>query len=642
MSQINQSDKLDDDNDKKEIDDKQEINNEPAVINLVKKRGRKPKNTSIQITQIAEAIIKKTIIKESVNKESVNKESENTNVKILKKRGRKPKNLMQLQTNEIDDENNEEKIIDNAINGENIDGGIIRKRKRKSKKEIAEKNQQMTFEVDIKLDKELDFTSGDIAVNKDYIEEPNNFLKNIWINKYQPQNLADVIGHKDQINVLKKWLLNYNTHRYHAVVISGGHGIGKNLIIKLALQEREYQIKNICSTALKNKDIVNDIIRSCAKTKNVYNSLNNQVNEQKFAIVIDDTESITLKSEKENLAELLKLNDENRYFPIIFISNLQHSKLINNLKKTLLEITLNAPNIDQIKKYIIDICQKEKMTISDDKVYYQIIRFSQFDIRRLLYVLQDLYYTYKTKPITIEMFKEYQHLSQKKDIDIGLYYAAKNLLDEYKNINECLLLYESDKVLLPLTIYENYYRKIFKQKMSQIDILKIMSEVTNSVSIGDVIETNIYSDQNWFLQNIHGFFTCADTSYIINSIGSKYLNPNNKSEKINYELGFSVDLNKTSSKNINRKKNIFPLQAKFKNKNIDDMLYINKIFFELEKNKSNSIIKNIKDHYNLNVKDVQIALKIDKTNEKINEKNEKKFNESLENNLDEEEEVDNE
>ena len=226
------------------------------------------------------------------------------------------------------------------------------------------------------------------------------------------------------------------------------------------------------------------------------------------------------------------------------------------------------------------------------------------------------------------MFKEYQNLSQKKDIDIGLYYAAKNLLDEYKNINECLLLYESDKVLLPLTIYENYYRKIFKQKMSQIDTLEIMSEITNSISIGDVIETNIYSDQNWFLQNIHGFYTCADTSYIINSIGAKYINSNNKSEqkKINYELGFSVDLNKTSSKNINRKKNIFPLQAKFKNKNIDDILYINKIIFELDHNKMNSTIKSLKDTYNLDSKFIQIALKIDKTNDKIkiNEKTPKK------------------
>jgi hypothetical protein len=141
-------------------------------------------------------------------------------------------------------------------------------------------------------------------------------------------------------------------------------------------------------------------------------------------------------------------------------------------------------------------------------------------------------------------------------------------------------------------------------------ILDIMSIVTNSVSIGDVIETNIYSDQNWFLQNIHGFYTCVNTSYTMNNI------KNNKQlkTKFDYDLVFSADLNKTSSKNINKKKNISMLQLKFKNKNIDDILYINKILYELEKNKNTSIIKSLKNTYKLDNKNIQIALKIDKTN----------------------------
>ena len=262
------------------------------------------------------------------------------------------------------------------------------------------------------------------------------------------------------------------------------------------------------------------------------------------------------------------------------------------------------------------------MNILDDNIYNQIIKFCQSDIRRLLFVLQDLYYTYNNKTISIEMFKEYQYMTQKKDIDVGLYYAAKNLLDDYKNINKCLQLYETEKVLLPLTIYENYYKKIFKQSnLSNNIILDIMSNVTNSVSIGDVIETNIYSDQNWFLQNIHGFYTCANTSYTINNL--------NKSKiKLEYDLVFSADLNKTSSKNINKKKNISLLQYKFKNKNIDDVLYINKIFFELEKNKNVSVIKSLKNIYNLDNKNIQIALKIDKTNIKINEKKSKIINDN--------------
>ncbi len=494
-------------------------------------------------------------------------------MKIKQKRGRKPKN----------------------------DNSDLNDKKNKKDKE----NQK----IDIELSKNLDLSND--PINEKIKDDNSNSNSNIWLNKYQPTSLSQVIGNAEQINKIKKWLLNYENHNDHATIISGGHGIGKNLITRLALLETGYQIKNIYSTCLKNKNIVSEIIHSYAKTKNVYNLLNKS--NLKYAIIIDDTESITLSSEKENLIELFKLNSEHKYFPLIFISNLQHSKLINNLKKISLEITLLSPDPSQIKIFIDNILTNENIVFDDDKIYASIIRFCQSDIRRLIFVLQDLYFTYNNEInddkliITYDMFKKYQQMSQKKDIDTGLYYAAKCLLDNYTNINDCLQLYETEKVLLPLTIYENYYKKIFKQKLKPSEILGIMSNITNFVSIGDVIETNIYSDQNWFLQNIHGFYTCAYTSYIMNLVNK------NPKQRINYDLVFSADLNKTSSKNINKKKNILSLQSKFKNKNIEDIMYINKIFFEFEKNNMTPQMKKIKNTYGLNTKNIQIAIKIDKT-----------------------------
>jgi len=598
------------------------------LVNGHKKRGRKPKNMLFNATDLVNTDAQINSQPNTQTNILTNSQTNSQNISseekpLPKKRGRKPKNML---LNSSDDLNSAANLNSTTVSKTKVS------KKEKSK---TENNQTINGKIDVEISKELDFSTDSNQRPNDVVID---IVSNIWLNKYQPKTLNEIIGNKEHIVKIKKWLNNYENSTHHAAVISGGHGVGKNLIVRLALQESGYQIKNIYSTSLKNKNIVSEIIHSCAKTKNAYTSFNQTTN-HKYAVVIDDTESITLSSEKDNLLELFKFNSEHKYFPLIFISNLQHSKLINNLKKLSLEITLYAPPVEQIKSYIISICKKEQMNISDDKIYHQIIKFCQSDIRRLLFVLQDLYYTYSKKTITYEMFKEYQQMSQKKDIDVGLYYAAKNLLDNYHNINDCLQLYETEKVLLPLTIYENFYRKIFKQNLTSSQILKIMSNVTNSVSIGDVIETNIYSDQNWFLQNIHGFYTCADTSYTLNSIHNqtqtqkqtqKQTNTKEKEsspkQKIDYEVVFSADLNKTSSKNINKKKNILPLQAKFKNKNIEDILYINKIFFELDRNKMTSEIKSLKDTYNLDTKSIQIALKIDKTNDKIkvNEKTTKK------------------
>lgn len=501
----------------------------------------------------------------------------NQTIKILKKRGRKPKN----------------------INEPNI--------KQKYNKIKNNKSQQDEINIDVKFSKEIDMT--DTYNNNDQIDDLNE--NTIWVNKYRPTKLNDFIGNSDEKLKFQRWLNNFDKSQYHTAIISGGHGVGKNLLTKLALHECGFMIKNIYSTSLKNKNIISELIHQCVNTKN--NVLFNNTQNKKYAVIIDDTESITLSSEKDNLNELFKLNAEHKYFPLILICNLQHSKLIDTLKKSSLTINLTKPSPNQLKDYIMTIAKNEGMIFIDENVYYYIINFSQSDIRRLIFVLQDIFYTFNKSPITHEMFKQYQIMSQKKDIDVGLYSAAGKLLDEYKNINECLQLYETEKVLLPLMIYENYYKKLFKQKLNVSTTLNVMSNITNSISIGDVIETTIYSDQNWFLQHIHGFYTCADTSFTINNIKQ-----NNKNKNIVYDMRFSADLNKTSSKNINKKKNILPLQNKFKNKNIEDILYINKILFELDNLKQHQNIKNIKNIYDLDSKNIQIALKIDKTNDKNN------------------------
>ena len=519
-----------------------------------------------------------------------------------KKRGRKQKNAPQ----------------------NNVPSNSIIKMLKSSKKEknIIEQLNMLNDKIDIQTSKTIDFNIDHIIDNSKTTQKTSN----IWLDKYKPTVLNEVIGNKEHISKIKEWLNTFGTDNNHSLILSGNHGIGKNIIASLALQEYGYTIKNIQITELKNKAIIDDIINSSIKSKNLINHFDSSNRNIKYGVIINDTESITLKSEKKNLLTLFKYNAIHKEFPIICICNMQHSKLINNLKKISLDITLSVPTIDQMKDFIKKIIISEKMSVTDDKIYLYIIKYCQFDIRRLLYILQDLYYIYSNRAINIEMFKEYQLMSQKKDVDVGLYYATKTLIDNYKGINECLQLYYTIKVLLPLTIYENYHKKIFKQNLPNNKILDIITDVTNSISIGDVVETNIYSDQNWFLHTIHGFYTCADTSYIINNIDK---NDKKIVQNVNYECVFSADLNKTSSKNINRKKNILTIQNKFKSKSIDDVLYINKIFYELESSKRTKELKKLKDIYSLDNKGVLIALKIDKTNEKTNKKFVKKTSKKI-------------
>ena len=257
------------------------------------------------------------------------------------------------------------------------------------------------------------------------------------------------------------------------------------------------------------------------------------------------------------------------------------------------------------------------MNITDTKIINSIIRYAQNDIRRLTNILQDLYMTYQYQEINVEKLQNYFQHSQKKHIESALYNSTRDIIDIYKNINNSMTIFESQKVVLPLMVFENYYRSMFNRKVNctnkddlLLKQLDVSRKVSDSISKGDIIETNIYTDQNWLYQNIHGFYALCDTSFTLNNI----LKPE---KLLNYKLQeYSTDLNKTSLKNIN-KKNITKLVSIMPNKTYDDILYINKLICKLVlKNKIKQAYQLCKD-YPIDIKTLEIILKIDKTSEKI-------------------------
>ena len=47
---------------------------------------------------------------------------------------------------------------------------------------------------------------------------------------------------------------------------------------------------------------------------------------------------------------------------------------------------------------------------------------------------------------------------KKKELDFDLYKATDKMLTDYIDIDTCIELYETEKVLMPLMIHENYHK----------------------------------------------------------------------------------------------------------------------------------------------------------------------------------------
>jgi len=344
-----------------------------------------------------------------------------------------------------------------------------------------------------------------------------NSNDNLWINKWKPHNLAEIVGNKQSITKMEEWLVKFNQHNNNAIILSGGHGIGKSLTIELLFKKYNYMVRTIHPDDLK-------AFRNDTDFDDYYNFENSIISKfkikafanMKLAIVFDEIESITLSSEKKYILNIFKTNMKEKKFPLIFISNTNHSKLLTDLKKYCPEVKYMCPSSYELNRFIQKICKGENIEIKDNTCIDKLIEFAQHDVRRLINILQEYHYNYKT--LNMQDVITFIDKSIMKDTSIGLFEASAVLLNNNNNFEQIFKLYEIDKVLIPLMIHENYYKKIItpKNKRSLEDQLNDIIDISESLSIGDNIETSIYTDQNWYFQDIHGFYTCYNTSHIAN------------------------------------------------------------------------------------------------------------------------------
>lgn len=496
-------------------------------------------------------------------------------------------------------------------------------------------------------------------------------VKNIsFSEKYIPKTLNDIIGNKSQITYIKNWLINYDKNKklhtsnvktkkkeplkidtdiddsdevdivtditadtdinvdtdidvhefenknrpknkknvdgtHACMTIFGDHGVGKTCTITTILNSLEYNIQTIDFSKIGSNKNMMEYINKIIKCNNIYDQLNDN-NNMRTAIIVDEMESAGSPIEKKFILTLLKKNEEYWYFPIIFISNGKHSKLITILRKNTNVVNFYQPARDNLLKLLIRLCEIEKIQIESKELGYKIVEHSQYDYRRLISILQYLYESYGNKIIQ-QNFEEYKKICKSKDVNINIYKAASNMITSYKSIDECLRLYEGEKATIPLMLQQNYITCLIKYNKNSDKSFKLADEIAKSIAFGDLVENYIYSDQNWDMQEVHGFLTCVNPAY---KLYSERMNINNETF-CRYELVYPMTFNRSSIKHIN-KKNIIKSDI---NLEITDFIYANKLVKHLIDDEKLEECANLFNDYGSKIKNIEAILKINKINE---------------------------
>ena len=236
-------------------------------------------------------------------------------------------------------------------------------------------------------------------------------MSELWINKYKPNELNKLIGKNNAILEISNWINNLKNSKIQTLIVSGHHGVGKSILVKLLLEKFNYDSLVINQNDIKsyrNKDSLRGIFDSYNSEK--INKLNFK---KRIALIFDGAESITLSSEKKYIMEIFKKNNKSKSFPLIFITNLHHNKIINDIKKQSLYVEVKFPSNNEIMSILSYISKKEKIKIKKSAIEI-LINYSEKDMRKLLYLFQDVHNNFSNEIIDSKKLMKFLESSKRK------------------------------------------------------------------------------------------------------------------------------------------------------------------------------------------------------------------------------------
>lgn len=475
----------------------------------------------------------------------------------------------------------------------------------------------------------------------------------IFSEKYKPRLPKDIVGNKIQIAQINTWLSNYDKNRLlvmkdpkkrkkikiddvladdtsfveedlkneednsksksntcprSCLVLSGDRGVGKTSTIEAILNHLEYEIKVVnLSKIVSNKDIAG-YVQKIFTTSTVWRLFDENERKIKRAMIIDEIEAVSTPVEKNFILTLLKKNEEQWNFPIIFISNGRHSKITTALKKNANVVVFWRPSIDNMLKLFIKICENEKMHFESKEIAIDLINHCQFDMRVLVSTLQNFKLNHDSSLITKHHVAEYCEMIKMKDLDVDIYRAVSVMMANYSGIDDCLKLYDGEKVIIPLAMQENATKCIASHcSKSNAEKIRTAAKISRAIAKGDVIENYVHSEQSWDMQEVHGFLTCAYPAFYLNSSKLSIQNV----EYFRRELVFPMDLNRTSIKKIN-KKNVINSTNCLKNFEVSDFIFLNKLIKKLIEEEKIEECAKLFQKYDFRIENIESILKIDK------------------------------
>jgi replication factor C subunit 1 len=307
-------------------------------------------------------------------------------------------------------------------------------------------------------------------------EEKHYEAKEMFVDKYSPKSITDVIGHKEQINQITTWLQSWDNGypETRGIIVTGPPGIGKTTTIHLIAESLGYKVKEYNASDTRSVSMLRGLIALGIRRL------------VKEIIVMDEIDGLSERGGVGEIASIIKKTCT----PIICIANEKPPKL-RPIINACLDVKFNRPVKSTIATALLKVAKAEKIVMARHSLAPREItkvdleglcERSGNDIRSILNSLE----FYGTD--TVESTN-----SKDSNLRLDLFSATQRLIGNKRaSLDEAANLVFVDYNMVPLMVQEAY---IASSRGSLEDACK----AAEFISVGDVMDRRIHQKQDWSL-----------------------------------------------------------------------------------------------------------------------------------------------